>query len=100
VQRDNFSSVFGSTDKTNGIGIRAVFLGAPVENIEPIKILRVNNSEFALAQGNSAIGVAEFATTILDYGPGADFVEPNGDLNIDICERCHNKSPFRKKSFP
>jgi hypothetical protein len=49
VQRDNFSSVFGGTDKTDGIGIGAVFLGAPVKNIEPVKILRVNNGEFAFA---------------------------------------------------
>ena len=73
--------LFRVADESNRIDIRAVLLWAPVKDIEPVEVLRVNNSEFTFAQGNSAEGITIFVPAIKHHGTGAYFVQPLGNLN-------------------
>jgi hypothetical protein len=49
VQRKDSGPVVGGTNQPNGIEARAILLEAPMEIIEPVEVVRVNNGESALA---------------------------------------------------
>ena len=66
--------------ESNSMETATVFFCAPVEIVQPVEVFRVNDGEFAFGEANFAKGIAEFSSAIFHNRPGADFVEPNGNI--------------------
>jgi hypothetical protein len=62
------------TIEPDGVETAAVFFCAPVETIQPVEVLRVNDGEFASGEANFAKGIAVFVLAIKKNRPGEDEV--------------------------
>jgi hypothetical protein len=63
----------------------AVFFCAPVETIQPVEVLRVNDGEFASGEANFAKGITVFVLAIKKNRPGKNKVEPVWNFDLNGC---------------
>jgi|GEM_PF-7009893 len=76
VHRNNFSPFGTFIIHTNGIKGFAIFLGEPIEGIQPVEIARVNKGVFALGKMDFAERRAKFTFAIEKHRPGKNTVKP------------------------
>ncbi len=89
VNRNEIALISGFVKETNGIDTAGViFFRRPVEFIEQVEDIGVNDSVKALAEGDFSKRQAVFVLPKLNHRPGEDFIEPVRDVNFYSCH-CH-----------
>jgi hypothetical protein len=69
VHRDHCRPFGAVIIETDGIEGFAIPLGEPLEIIEPVEIILVNNREFALGKADFAVALPELAFAIQKHRP-------------------------------